>query len=211
MCVPWCRTFKLVEAAAANPPTALCRMLQCAFGSCPPHAQDAKAGSCYNHVSAAECSSGSLSVQCSCGILSGLRKFSPRGMRASPYLCGGNQQHWLPGQQPVCGAGMDQGAVPGRLRLPCRPQCRWAILKGVQDTAAAPCHVHTSWMPPFRLLSKGRSTSPECLSASLHHSRMPDVRLTEALEGTCIPVDLASAHVLAGSLKGSMKLTISSG
>ena len=179
MSVSWCRASGLVAAQAANPPIALCRMWRWACRSHIPHLQDAKAGSCHNHVSAAECSSGSLSIRCLRCILSRLGKFPLLGVCAGPHFCGSDQQRRLPGQQPVCGAGVDQGAVPGRFRLPCRPQCRWAILQGVQDTT--PCPVLTPWLPPLCLVSESHFTSPGCLNASSRHSRMPSVCLTEAL------------------------------
>ena len=106
--------------------------------------QDTEADSRQSHVSAAECSSGSLSIQCVCGILSRLGKSRLLGVCAGPHLCSSHQQHRLPGQQLVCGAGMDQGVVPGRLCLPCKPQCRWAPPpEGLHDTAAAPCLAYT--------------------------------------------------------------------
>ena len=154
-----------------TPPTALCRTLRGASGSCTPHMQDAKAGRRHDHVSAAERGSGSLSIQRLCGILSRLGKFPLLGVRAGPHFCGSDQQRRLPGQQPVCRAGVDQGAVPGRLRLPCGPQCRWASLKGVRNTAAAPCPAHAKWLPPLCFASESRSTSHWCLHVSLLHKQ----------------------------------------
>jgi len=88
--------------------------------------QNAKTGGSSQHVQAAECCCGSLSIQRLPDIVPDDGKPCLLDHCPGHHTHRGCEQRGLSGQLSICGEGMDKSAVPGRFYISCCRQCRCA-------------------------------------------------------------------------------------